>query len=84
MVAGPSVRRPGRWAPSSGETTLSPLARQVGMLDDLPLQALPSRGGDGAGGLRLGYRDPTGERLLMYSSQEGLLQRSLNAGEYRA
>ncbi|MEG0006692.1 MAG: FIST N-terminal domain-containing protein [Aeromonas sp.] len=63
------------------ETTLSPLARQVGMLDDLPYfklshpEAVTARDG-----LRLFGETRLGERLqLMYSSQEGLLQRSLNA-----
>lgn len=63
------------------ETTLSPLARQVGMLDELPYfklshpEAVTARGG-----LRLFGETRLGERLqLMYSSREGLLQRSLNA-----
>lgn len=63
------------------ETTLTPLARQVGMLDGIPYyklshpEAVTERGG-----LRLFTDVVQGERLLlMYSSQEGLLQRSLNA-----
>ena len=63
------------------ETTLSPLARQVGTLDDMPYYKLshPEAVTEG-GGLRLFTDTQVGERLLlMYSSQEGLLQRSLNA-----
>ncbi|HDZ8870502.1 TPA: FIST C-terminal domain-containing protein, partial [Aeromonas dhakensis] len=63
------------------ETTLSPLARQVGTLDDMPYYKLshPEAVTEG-GGLRLFTDTQVGERLLlMYSSQEGLLQRCLNA-----
>jgi len=63
------------------ETTLAPLARQMGILDGVPYYKLSHPEAVTAnGGLRL-FTDVTqGERLLlMYSSQEGLLQRSLNA-----
>ncbi|MCZ0752609.1 FIST signal transduction protein [Aeromonas enteropelogenes] len=63
------------------ESTLTPLARQVGTLDGVPYyklshpEAVTERGG-----LRLFTDVTVGERLwLMYSSQEGLLQRSLSA-----
>lgn len=82
----PAARVYGRWTeratpwpvgPILRETTLSPLARQVGMLDDLPYYKLSHPEAVTA---REGLRLFTGERLLlMYSSQEGLLQRSLNA-----
>lgn len=74
----PAARVYGRWTeratpwpvgPILRETTLSPLARQVGMLDDLPYY-------------KLSHPEAVTARerlLLMYSSQEGLLQRSLNA-----
>ncbi|MFC5707753.1 FIST signal transduction protein [Aeromonas eucrenophila] len=72
---------PWRVGPILRETTLSPLARQVGMLDDMPYyklshpEAVTEREG-----LRLFTETRLGERLqLMHSSQEGLLQRSLNA-----
>jgi hypothetical protein len=50
------------------------------MLDDLPYYKLSHPEAVTAGGLRLFTETRLGERLLlMYSSQEGLLQRSLNA-----
>lgn len=63
------------------ETTLSPLARQVGTLDEMPYYKLSHPDAVTAReGLRLFTETRLGERLqLMYSSQEGLLQRSLNA-----
>lgn len=63
------------------ETTLTPLARQVGMLDGIPYYKLSHpEAVTEQGGLRLFTDVVQGERLLlMYSSQEGLLQRSLNA-----
>lgn len=86
----PAARVYGRWTeratpwpvgPILRETTLSPLARQVGMLDDLPYYKLSHPEAVTAReGLRLFTETRLGERLLlMYSSQEGLLQRSLNA-----
>jgi hypothetical protein len=74
-------KMPWRVGPILKEATLSPLARQVGTLDDMPYyklshpEAVTEREG-----LRLFTETRLGERLqLMYSSQEGLLQRSLNA-----
>ncbi|MFM5727772.1 FIST signal transduction protein [Aeromonas veronii] len=63
------------------ETTLTPLARQVGALDGIPYYKLSHpEAVTEQGGLRLFTDVVQGERLLlMYSSQEGLLQRSLNA-----
>ena len=63
------------------ETTLTPLARQVGSLDGIPYYKLSHPEAVTAReGLRLFTETRLGERLLlMYSSQEGLLQRSLNA-----
>ncbi|PTT48176.1 FIST signal transduction protein [Aeromonas sp. HMWF016] len=63
------------------ETTLNPLARQVGSLDGVPYYKLSHpEAVTEQGGLRLFTEVAPGERLLlMYSSQEGLLQRSLNA-----
>lgn len=86
----PAARVYGRWTarqtpwqvgPILKESTLAPLARRVGMLDEVPYyklshpEAVTEREG-----LRLFTETRLGERLqLMYSSQEGLLQRSLNA-----
>ena len=86
----PAARVYGRWTeraapwpvgPILRETTLSPLARQVGMLDEIPYYKLSHPEAVTAReGLRLFTETRLGERLqLMYSSQEGLLQRSLNA-----
>ncbi len=67
--------------PILSETTLNPLARQVGTLDGIPYYKLSHpEAVTPQGGLRLFTDVVQGERLLlMYSSQEGLLQRSLNA-----
>ncbi|WP_434666890.1 FIST signal transduction protein [Aeromonas sp. NJAU223] len=72
---------PWQTGPILRETTLSPLARQVGLLDDLPYYKLSHpEAVTPREGLRLFTETRVGERLqLMYSSQEGLLQRSLNA-----
>ena len=86
----PAARVYARWTerqvpwpvgPILRETTLSPLARQVGTLDEMPYYKLSHPDAVTAReGLRLFTETRLGERLqLMYSSQEGLLQRSLNA-----
>ncbi|MGL5813570.1 MAG: FIST signal transduction protein [Aeromonas sp.] len=86
----PAARVYARWTerqepwsvgPILRETTLSPLARQVGLLDDLPYYKLSHpEAVTPREGLRLFTETRLGERLqLMYSSQQGLLQRSLNA-----
>lgn len=86
----PAARVYARWTerdkpwpvgPILRETTLSPLARQVGMLDDIPYYKLSHpEAVTVREGLRLFTEARLGERLqLMYCSQDGLLQRSLNA-----
>ncbi|PJG59755.1 FIST signal transduction protein [Aeromonas cavernicola] len=72
-----------RWpvGPILRQTTLSPLAREVGQLDGVAYYKLSHPEAVTArGGLRLFTDVRQGERLLMMaSSQEGLLQRSINA-----
>lgn len=86
----PAARVYARWmqrktpwsvGPILKESTLSPLARQVGTLADMPYYKLSHpEAVTRREGLRLFTETQLGERLqLMYSSQEGLLQRSLNA-----